>query len=570
MSVFFPLGISNFAELSQENFVYIDKTHFIELLEHSKQKRIVYLRPRRFGKSLFISLLEHYYDLHRKEQFQELFGKFYIGRKPTPLANQFRILFFNFSAIDTTTQANSFSGFLDKIKLHIRTFNRRYALFKQEELTEILAQSSPEKVMNTFFALYPENSNKIYLLIDEYDHFTNEVLVRNLQEFIEIVSANGYVRKFYEAIKNATQQGIVDRFFITGVSPITLDSLTSGFNIVTHLTHHKDFEAMIGFTETEVKSLLKMVLKDKKRQSKIMQDLRNYYNGYKFYAMSQENIYNSDMILYFLDYFKREQQYPLQILDPNIMPDYGKLKKLFEVANWHANIKVLQEILENGSIASEQIYQFSFDKGFGKKEFVNFLFYLGNLTIKKTDVSGMVIFRIPNKMIAELYWQYYAQVLQETANLPFEEDNVAPAVREMALSGKTDSFFSLIQKLLQSLSNRDFVRFDEKHIKMSIMAYLMQANIFDVRSERELDGGSYIDLELYIKPNNPFKHHQFAIELKYLKKEQKNLLEQTQQEAQKQILTYYYQDSVLQSKEMLHLLSVVIVKDEIFVQEVKI
>ncbi|PKQ69712.1 AAA family ATPase [Raineya orbicola] len=567
--VFFPYGISNFEKIVRENLVFVDKTNYLPLLEN--YSNIAFLRPRRFGKSLFVSLLEHYYDINRKEKFQELFGKYYIGKNPTSLANSYRILFFNFSAIDTRTSESSYRDFLNSIKISVRDFLIGYGLLSLREAREILDEPTPEIILRSFFGFYEKNhfNHKIYLLIDEYDHFTNEILIRDLQEFKETVSLNGYVRKFYEAIKNATQQGVVDRFFITGVSPITLDSLTSGFNIVRHLTHEKDFEAMMGFTESEVRNLLGLVLQDKRQEEAVLNDMRRYYNGYRFYPSSQENIYNSDMVLYFLDHFKQQQQYPRQMLDPNIAPDYGKLKAMFEVANWQENVKVLNDVLEKGYVDTQMILQFSFEKHFGRKEFINFLFYLGNLTIQETDITGTILFKIPNQVIAELYWQYYAEILQEQANLPAEADLVLSAVREMAISGKTESFFTLVQKLLQHLSNRDFIRFDEKHIKMVLMAYFIQSNIFWVQSEREISGGGYVDLELFIRPNNPFKHHQFAIELKYLKKEETHLLQSTMQEAKEQILHYYQQDTLLKSKEQLHLLAVVVVKDEIFVEEVK-
>ncbi|MCS6796843.1 MAG: ATP-binding protein, partial [Raineya sp.] len=314
--------------------------------------------------------------------------------------------------------------------------------------------------------------------------------------------------------------------------------------------------------------LLQLIVDDETTLNNVLKDLKDYYNGYRFYPFSQNHIYNSDMVLYFLKHFKDEQTYPFQMLDPNIAPDYGKIKQMFQVANWLDNIAVLQEVLENGYTQSEIIYQFNFDKPFGKKEFINFLFYLGNLTIQDTNLSKLVRFKIPNLVIAELYWQYYAEILQEKANLHYPNNDVQQAVAQMALSGNTEKFFALIEKLLQNLSNRDFIRFDEKHIKMAIVAYLMQANIFDVRSETETIGGGYLDLRLFIKPNNPFKHHQFLLEIKYLKKEEEHKLPETMQEAKKQVLTYYQKDENLKNKVMLHLLAVVVVKDKIFVEKV--
>ncbi len=569
--VFFPYGISNFAQIATQNYVYVDKTRFIELLEKKQERYVSFLRPRRFGKSLFVSLLEHYYDIRRKNQFQELFSKYYIGKNPTPLANSYRILFFNFSAISTSTPEESYQEFLKTISLQVRAFCMKYHLFNDEIINEIGSQSSPDLVVKSLFELYAINhsENKIYLLIDEYDHFTNEILIRSIQEFKETVSSNGYVRKFYEALKNATQLGVIERFFITGVSPMTMDSLTSGFNIVSHLTLHKDFETMMGFEEAEVRYLLNLTLQNPKQEDAILNDLREYYNGYKFYPFSNNSIYNSDMVLYFLKHFKDEQMYPFQMLDPNIAPDYGKLKQMFKVANWQNNITVLQEVLENGFVQSEIIYQFNFENDFSKKDFINFLFYLGNLTIQETAFNKIIRFKMPNKVIAQLYWHYYAELLYKNAQLLYSfPDDIQMAVADMALSGDFSKFFSLVEKLLQNLSNRDFLRFDEKHIKMAIIAYLIQANIFNVISERETQNGNYIDIELCIAPNNPFKHQQFAIELKYLKKEDEHKLSQTMQEAKNQILLYYQNDAILQSKEMLNLVAVVVVKDKIFAEKV--
>jgi hypothetical protein len=475
--VFFPYGLSNFPQVVSE-YVYVDKTSYIELLETRRERFLVYLRPRRFGKSLFVSLLEHYYDINRKADFQKLFANYYIGKNPTPKANSYRILYFNFSAIDTTTAESSREGFNSKVMAALSEFFERNAIFETDKKKEIFSFGKAEEMLTHFFRSYPAKAEKIYLLIDEYDHFTNEILARNIQEFKETVSLNGYVRKFYEAIKNATQQGIVDRFFITGVSPITMDSLTSGFNIIKHLTHEEEFEAMMGFSESEVQELLNLVLTDKSREEQIMQDLRDYYNGYRFYPLSQQNIYNSDMVLYFLDHFKKREEYPRQMLDPNIAPDYGKLKQMFQVANLQANLQVLEEVLEKGSVESEQIYLFHFEKDFGKKEFVNFLFYLGNLTIKETLPSGFISFKVPNKVIGDLYWQYYSEILQNYGELKGLQDDTQQALSDMAITGNYEKFFALIEKLLQNLSNRDYIRFDEKHVKMVFLAYLINANIF--------------------------------------------------------------------------------------------
>jgi hypothetical protein len=546
-TVLFPYGLSNFEQIVTEGYVFVDKTNFLPLLEREVHFA-AFLRPRRFGKSLFLSLLEYYYDKKHKSKFDTLFGKYYIGKKPTSLANQYRVLNFNFSGIDTNTRESSYEGFVFAVKKGILEFLKDNPIFSEKDKTWILENKGAEQLINAFFALYPTHEGKVYLLIDEYDHFTNEILLRDVEEFKESVSQNGYVRKFYEVIKNATQSGVVDRCFITGVSPITLDSLTIGFNILTHLTKSNQFHDLLGFTQEEVENLLTMTLQDKGRLPQIMEDLKTYYNGYKFHSEWKHTLYNSDMVLYFLREFRPEQTYPKQILDPNIMPDYGKIKKMFEVANWQENMEVLETILREGVMSSTEIYQFSFEKDFGKAEFINFLYYMGNLTLAGEDMAGMPLYKIPNMVIAELYWKYYTHILQQRAELPREEDKVLPAMIEMAL-GNEKNFFVLIQRALEALSNRDFQKFDEKYVKMLIVAYGIQAGVFYITTERELSAGKYVDIEMFVRPNNNKKHYQYVLEVKYLKSATKKKLNECQKMAEMQLKGYIETDELLKSKE---------------------
>ena len=565
-AVKFPYGLSNFEQIVNQNAVFVDKTHLIPELE--KYDFVSFLRPRRFGKSLFLSVLEHYYDVLRKDKFEKLFGKYYIGKNPTALANSYRILNFNFSGINTDTRESSQQGFNFSVEGSLIGFIKYYSCFTPDEVSYILGRDA-EEMLNHFFYYYPKDY-PIYILIDEYDHFTNEILYRDIEEFKDSVSKNGYVRKFYEVIKTATQQGVVARVFVTGVSPITLDSLTSGFNIIKHLTHKAEFETLMGFTEQEVKELLNLVLVDKSKEQEIMQELKRWYNGYKFFPHSDVQLYNSDMILYFLDEFKDYQTFPSRMLDPNIMPDYGKLKQMFEVVNVKKNQEVLQEVLEKGFITSELIYQFNLEDDFGKAEFVNFLYYLGNLTLQNALTTEVVNFKIPNLVIEELYWKYYAKVLQQQAELYTETYDLQKMVLNMAQNGHYEAFFKVIEELLEKLSNRDYIQFSEKYIKMVIIAYLQLGNVFYVRSEREVKNVGYIDIELCRKPQNPFQHKEYAMEIKYLKKANKSQLAEIQKEAKEQLLNYYRNDPELQNKSDLILLTVVVVKSKVHVQKVEI
>ena len=563
----FPYGVSNIEKVITENYVFIDKTPFIELLENN-ESFASFLRPRRIGKSFFISILEYYYDLRQKHKFEKIFSKTYIGQNPTPLASSFRVLKFNFSGISTQTNEMAEREFLLKVKNTVISFIEIYDVFNAELQQEIALQQSAAAVMSLFFGKYKDETIPIYLLVDEYDQFTNEILIRNLTEFKNSVSKDGYVRKFYETIKIATEDGSVGRFFITGVSPITLDSLTSGFNIVKHLTHSLDFNDLAGFTEDNVKTLLELVLEDKTRLKTIMQDLKWWYNGYKFNIKAEGTIYNANMVLYFLDNFKNTQEYPVQMLDPNIMPDYNKLKQMFEVANIDENTKVLEEILETDEIETEQIYQFDLSHSFGKIEFVNFLYYLGNLTIKKGGNFGIdVVYKIPNYVIAELYWKYYAYVLRQRNELQYPENEVPKIMRALA-GGNVEAYLKLVESNLKALSNRDFQRFDEKYVKMIMLLYAIESRIFYVPTERETSTGGYIDLEIYIRSNNTHKHAQYIFEIKYIKKEDEKNFDKVKADAIAQLKNYRDTDTLLQEKEDLHAIVVIFVKDELYWEEI--
>ncbi|MBE2279739.1 MAG: AAA family ATPase, partial [Ignavibacteriaceae bacterium] len=242
-----PYGISNFEAIKDDNCYYVDKTKYLELLEELNEKYLFFLRPRKFGKSLFISLLEYYYGIEYKDKFDTLFGEYYIGKNPTPKANSYYILRFDFSSIMTSSNEETFRGFRKKVIDGVKYFNNSYKLFSRDELTEILEEKSSNEILTSFFNAFTTNDDaKIYILIDEYDHFTNELISFRRDEFRDVVSRNGYVRKFYEAIKEGTGKGIVDRFFATDVTPVTLDSLTSGFNIGSDLTLDFRLNEMLG------------------------------------------------------------------------------------------------------------------------------------------------------------------------------------------------------------------------------------------------------------------------------------------------------------------------------------
>jgi hypothetical protein len=231
------------------------------------------------------------------------------------------------------------------------------------------------------------------------------------------------------------------------------------------------------------------------------------------------------MALYFLKHFARNNEYPVPMLDENIAPDYGKLKMIFERLNWTDNRHILEEVLQTGEVTSKIVRMFDFSRSrFGQNEFVSFLFYMGNLTILGSNEFGETVLTIPNQVIKELYWEYYADVLSEHDRLPVSPDLVSPAIRKMA-GGNPEEFFGLVRDAVKQLSNRDFRKFNEKYIKLLFIAYAMQSEIFFVQSERETSAGGYVDLELSKQPRNRhLTHFEYVFEFKYLKKKKKTNL----------------------------------------------
>ena len=248
-----PYGISDYERLQESDYYYVDKTEYIEKLENLPEPYIMFLRPRKFGKTLFTSMLASYYDKRKKEKFKNLFSETYIGKNPTELRNSYSILKFNFSGIDTTDAESTIKGFKNEVVSSVNLFVKAYGLdfFVNYE-------DEAENILDNLFKAFEiqREDEKIYVIIDEYDHFANELLGFNTNQFKNLVSKNGKVRKWYEILKKGTEN-VVDRIFVTGVAPITLDSLTSGFNISSDITRDEEFNEMIGFTNNEVIEIMK-------------------------------------------------------------------------------------------------------------------------------------------------------------------------------------------------------------------------------------------------------------------------------------------------------------------------
>ena len=410
------------------------------------------------------------------------------------------------------------------------------------------------------------NGHRIYLLIDEYDHFTNELISFRLDEFRSIVGAEGYVRSFYERIKTATHDGVVDRFFATGVSPVTLDSLTSGFNIGSNISKSPAFNEMLGFTESEVKDILRGIQIAEEDLEEIMEEIRRWYNGYLFHHKGKSRMYNSDMVLYFAKEYQQQGSYPESLLDTNISSDYSKIGKLFRIGGQESERwKILENLLNGTPVSAQLTEQFSFERKFTQDDFLSLLFYMGLLTIKEADLSQVAL-QIPNEVIRELYFQYFLEQLQLRNDLEIAGPDVRATVLELAKHNNPQPLISLLEKTLGELSNRDWPGFGEKHLKSILISYLYTTGIYHIQSEPEFSQ-QYADLLLRRRP--PYEPpYQFMIELKFLYKKDAAKADEITAKGREQLKAYLAAEEVQKLENLRAWLWVFVGTEAVVVEEI--
>ena len=556
-----PYGISNYQELIEDDYYYVDKTKYIEKLENLAEKRIMFLRPRKFGKTLFTSVLENYYDIKKTEEFKELYKDTYIGKNPTNLKNSYHILRFNFSGIDTTNTETTIRGFKREVASSIKVFVEKYGLdFYINEEDE--AENILDNLIKAFGI--QRAKEKIYVIIDEYDHFANELLGFNPNQFKDLVSKNGKVRKWYEILKKGTES-VVDRIFITGVAPITLDSLTSGFNIGLDMTQDRDFNEMMGFTEEELRKLMKEQNISKEEQEEILPIMKENYDGYRFSLKGKEKMYNSNMCLYFLNSYIRFKEIPNQLIDVNIASDYSKLGKMLDLCKGENRAEIIEKTVSGEGILADIVEKFNPAMEFEERELVSMLYYLGYLTISEEKL-GRAELKIPNKVMREIYSEYFMKILNQATEMEIKNSEYNEILEEIALEGKIDKIVELLQKYLKNLSNRDYQRFDEKYVKLIFYCIVMNLKIYSVKSELEVER-EYPDIVL-IPRDRSKGYNAIMVEFKYLKKSEEGKIEEKQREAKAQIERYANTEE-MKDIEKMNKYTIVVVNDKLYVEKIK-
>ena len=477
------------------------------------------------------------------------------------MKNSYYILRFNFSGINTKDEETTMEGFKGKVTDSIQKFVNRYELdfYINPEL-------STEGLLNSLIVAFEnqKQNEKMYVIIDEYDHFANELLGFQTESFKNLVSKNGRVRKFYEILKEGTES-VVDRIFITGVVPITLDSMTSGFNIITDLTRDPRFNEMMGFTEEELIKIMEEQEIEEEKQEELLPIMKESYDGYRFSIEVKENnnLYNSNMCLYFLNSYISFGKIPEELVDVNIASDYKKIGNMLKLCKNENRLEIIEKTVTGEGIGVNLVRQFNPEMDFREREMISLLYYLGYLTIVGEDI-GDPILKVPNQVLKDIYAEYFLKILREEGNFEVYNDYNEIA-KEMLKDGKVDKILNLLKEYLENLSNRDYQNFSEKYIKLMFYCMARSTKKFIVKSELEL-GRGYCDILLLPKDKDK-GYYSIMIEFKYLKKGNRRNIQKAQEEAKEQIIKYSNTEE-MKEIEKLKKYTVVAVVDKLYIEEI--
>ena len=512
-----PYGVADFATVIEQNLYYVDKTMFIPELE-KQPRNLFFTRPRRFGKSIFLSMLYSYYDCTQSHKFQSLFGNLWIGQHPTPLQGKYQVLFLDFSQITGNidkleTKFNSY------LSINLDAFVRQYSEYYQAEMEEILAQEDFEEKMELIFKAAKAHQYHLYLIIDEYDNFTNVILnERGENVYHAITHADGFYRDVFKKFK-----GNFERIFMMGVSPVTLDDVTSGFNIGWNISIKPEFDEMLGFSTTDV---VEMFTYYKEHGSipvdsdidAIVNDMKPWYDNYCFAEEAlkkKTRMFNCDMVLYYLRNYMDNGCSPRQMIDPNTRTDYGKMKKLLQFDKLDGERKgIIRKIAEEEQIVTQLYESFSAYQIPKAEIFPSLLFYYGMLTIKGTRGSKLIL-GIPNNNVRKQYYGYLEEEYQAKAYV--DVNQLTDYYYDMAYDGKWEEGLRFMADAYAKVSSvRDGIE-AERNLQGFFMAYLNLNDYYITAPELELNHG-YCDFFLLPDLTHYASQHSYILELKVLSK----------------------------------------------------
>ncbi|MEA2049791.1 MAG: AAA family ATPase, partial [Campylobacterota bacterium] len=528
-----PYGLSDFKRVMQEDFYYIDKTKFLQTIE-DEASFLYFLRPRRFGKSLTIAMLEAYYDVFYKDQYESIFKTTYIYKNPTPLKSSFYIMRFNFSAVDTTDYESSFRN---HISLKIDNFCKKYDI-------EILSNINPIDKLETIFDYCSQQNLPMYILIDEYDNFVTKLLVSDMDAYKNIVTSKSAIYKEFFTMLKVGTEGAVKKMFFTGVSPLALYDVTSGSNIGKNISLDKSYNDMVGVTKDELNQMIKDYDLDDKKDS-IISRCDEYYNSYRFHKDINHTIYNSDMILYYFDSLIRKDCEPDDLIDVNVRTDYTKLKYLvYTNKKLNGNFEMLNNLILGNNVTTTKIKDnFSAFELTNEDNFKSFMFSLGFMTIEKKLFQ--LNLKTPNQTIKKLLSEFIHYAYKEFDDYKMSTEKLDEKLAQLAISKDLSVFHYIAKVIKESSSIRDFID-GENFIKAFILSYLNLNNFYQLKIKSEVEQNKgYIDILLEpVKGEVPYGA---IIELKYIKRGEysQKLLEDKIKEAKKQLNQYNLGDKFI-------------------------
>ena len=517
-----PYGMMNFVAVREDNCYYVDKTRFIEKVEKAN-KYFFFIRPRRFGKSLTISMLHHYYDINAADKFERLYGDLYIGKHPTPNHNKYLILYLNFAVVNA--DLGNYRSALDAhCNTRFNSFSDTYASHLSNGFKDELNRKNG--CVEQLDYIYNECDRvglKIYLFIDEYDHLTNHILsdAARLNEYKGETHGTGYLRTFFDTIKSGTYSSI-ERVFITGVSPVTLDDLTSGFNIGTNYSLSNGFNEMVGFTEEEVREMLTYYGQHYEFNhtiDELIDIMKPYYDNYCFAlkAYGKTTMYNSNMVLSFLfKYIDEGCELPLQMLDENIRVDYNKLRMLIRKDKEFAHdASIIQTLVSKGYVTGELKEGFPAEDIANNDNFLSLLYYFGMVTIGGF-YRGKPKFVIPNEVVREQVYTYLLDNYHDN-HLYTDKDKLSLLEENMAYDGEFKPFFQFIADSIYTFASQRDRQKGESFVHGYTLALTSLCCYYRPISELDNQNG-YADV--FLRPRCEIykdMEHSYIIELKYLK-----------------------------------------------------
>ena len=517
-----PYGMMNFVAVREDDCYYVDKTRFIEKVE-AANKFFFFIRPRRFGKSLTMSMLHHYYDINDADKFERLYGDLYIGQHPTPNHNKYLIIYLNFAVINA--DLGNYRSAMDSICNNAFSFFCDvYAQYLPEGIKEEMnKRNGCVEQLDYIYREAEKTGARIYLFIDEYDHFTNHILsdAARLDEYKSETHGTGYLRTFFDTIKSGTYSSI-EHVFVTGVSPVTLDDLTSGFNIGTNYTLSYGFNEMVGFTEQEVREMLTYYSQQYEfhhSTDELIEIMKPYYDNYCFAeeAFGETTMYNSNMVLSFLyKYIDNRCRIPKDMLDENIRVDYNKLRMLIRKDKEFAHdASTIQTLVSKGFVTGELKRGFHAENIADSNNFVSLLYYFGLVTIGGIH-KGETKFIIPNEVVREQIFSYLLDAYKEN-DLAFDGYDIRKKEQLMAYDGEFKPFFQYIADSIYTYASQRDRQKGEAFVHGYTLALTSQCRFYRPISELDNQGG-YADI--FLRPLHEIfsdMEHSYIIELKYLK-----------------------------------------------------